>query len=186
MSRASFNSPSAGQDDQERTVFHFNLQKPEAGPLRDQRFRPLLVYTVLCCCSFMSSMGFLFVYQLKTVYVQPGKTIEIEWANTPITGQIQIQKFAASANSVTGTAAGAPLQGAVYEISEARSGKVVDCITTDARGVAASKPLSLGRYKIVEVAAQASWLTIVRKLIPDRRAINQQRGGSPSRATPPA
>ena len=95
--------------------------------------------------------------QYKTVYVQPGKTVEIEWENTPITGQFQIHKFAAEYNEVTGTPAGAPLQGAVYEISEARSGKVVDYITTDARGVAASKPLPLGRYKITEVTAPAYW-----------------------------
>ena len=95
--------------------------------------------------------------EYKTVYVQPGKTIEIEWKNTPITGQFQIYKYAAEYNEVTGTPAGAPLQGAVYEISEARSGKVVDYITTDARGVAASKPLPLGRYKIVEVTAPAYW-----------------------------
>ena len=95
--------------------------------------------------------------EYKTVYVQPGKTVEIEWENTPITGQIQVQKYAAEYNEVTGTPAGAPLQGAVYEISEARSGRVVDYITTDARGVAASKPLPLGRYKIVEVTAPAYW-----------------------------
>ena len=95
--------------------------------------------------------------EYKTVYVQPGKTIEIEWKNTLITGQFQIYKYAAEYNEVTGTPAGAPLQGAVYEISEARSGKVVDYITTDARGVAASKPLPLGRYKIVEVTAPAYW-----------------------------
>ena len=95
--------------------------------------------------------------EYKTVYVQPGKTIEITWENVPITGQFQIYKYAAEYNEVTGTPAGAPLQGAVYEISEARSGKVVDYITTDARGVAASKPLPLGRYKIVEVTAPAYW-----------------------------
>ena len=95
--------------------------------------------------------------EYKTVYVQPGKTVEIEWENTPITGQFQIHKYAAEYNEVTGTPAGAPLQGAVYEISEARSGRVVDYITTDARGVAASKPLPLGRYKIVEVTAPAYW-----------------------------
>ena len=92
--------------------------------------------------------------QYKTVYVQPGKTVKIEWVNTPITGQIQVYKYAAEANPVTGDPAGKPLQGAVYEISQVRSGKVVDYITTDARGVAASKPLPLGRYKIVEVTAQ--------------------------------
>ncbi len=95
--------------------------------------------------------------QYKTIYVQPGKTVEIEWENTPITGQIQVWKYAAEYNEVTSTPAGAPLQGAVYEISNPRTGKVVDYITTDARGVAASKPLPLGRYKIVEVTAPAYW-----------------------------
>ena len=95
--------------------------------------------------------------EYKTVYVKPGETTEVKWENTPITGQFQIRKYAAEYNEVTGTPAGAPLKGAVYEISEARSGKVVDYITTDARGVAASKPLPLGRYKIVEVTAPAYW-----------------------------
>ena len=95
--------------------------------------------------------------EYKTVYIQPGETIEIKWENVPITAQIQIHKYAAEANNVTGTPAGTPLQGAVYEIVHERSGKVVDYITTDARGVAASKPLPLGRYKLVEVTAPAYW-----------------------------
>ena len=104
-----------------------------------------------------AAQGYELDKEYKTVYVQPGHTIEIEWENVPITGQIQVYKYAAEYNEVTGTAAGAPLKGAVYEISEARSGKVVDYITTDARGVAASKPLPLGRYKIVEVTAPPYW-----------------------------
>ena len=104
-----------------------------------------------------AAQGYELDKEYKTVYVQPGKTIEIEWENVPITGQFQIRKYAAEYNEVTGTAAGAPLKGAVYEISEARSGKVVDYITTDARGVAASKPLPLGRYKITEVTAPPYW-----------------------------
>ena len=95
--------------------------------------------------------------EYKTIYIQPGETVEIEWKNVPITGQFQVYKYAAEYNPVTGTPAGAPLKGAVYEISEARSGRVVDYITTDARGVAASKPLPLGRYKIVEVTAPPYW-----------------------------
>jgi len=95
--------------------------------------------------------------EYKTVYVQPGRTIEVEWENTPITGQIQVYKYAAEYNEVTGTQAGTPLQGAVFEIVNVRSGKVVDYITTDARGVAASKPLPLTRYQVREVTAPAYW-----------------------------
>lgn len=101
--------------------------------------------------------GYTLDKQYKTVYVSPGKTVEIEWENTAVTGQIQIYKYAAEYNEVTGTAAGTPLKGAVYEIVNARSGKVMDYITTDARGVAASKPLPLTRYQIREVTAPAYW-----------------------------
>ena len=101
--------------------------------------------------------GYTLDKQYKTVYVSPGKTVEIEWENTAVTGQIQIYKYAAEYNEVTGTAPGTPLKGAVYEIVNARSGKVVDYITTDARGVAASKPLPLTRYQIREVTAPAYW-----------------------------
>ena len=101
--------------------------------------------------------GYILDKQYKTVYVSPGKTVEIEWENTAVTGQIQIYKYAAEYNEVTGTAAGTPLKGAVYEIVNARSGKVVDYITTDARSVAASKALPLTHYQIREVTAPAYW-----------------------------
>lgn len=95
--------------------------------------------------------------QMKTVYVSAGRTVEIEWENEPITGQIQIYKYAGEYNEITGTAPGTPLKGAVYEIINARSGKVMEYITTDSRGVAASKPLPLTRYQIREVSAPAYW-----------------------------
>ena len=95
--------------------------------------------------------------QMKTVYVSAGRTVEIEWENEPITGQIQIYKYAGEYNEITGTAPGTPLKGAVYEIINARSGKVMEYIPTDSRGVAASKPLPLPRYQIREVSAPAYW-----------------------------
>ena len=101
--------------------------------------------------------GYILDKQYKTIYVAPGKTVEVEWENTAVTGQIQIYKYAAEYNEVTDTAAGTPLKGAVYEIVNARSGKVVDYITSDARGVAASKPLPLTRYQIREVTAPSFW-----------------------------
>ena len=62
--------------------------------------------------------------EYKTVYVKPGHTIEIEWENVPITGQIQIYKYAEEYNAVTGTPAGSPLEGATFEIVQERSGRV--------------------------------------------------------------
>ena len=99
--------------------------------------------------------GYILDKQYKTVYVEAGKTSTIEWENTAITGQIQITKYAAESNAITGQAGGVTLKGATFEIVRERSSKVVDYITTDARGVAASKPLPLGRYLIREVSAPA-------------------------------
>lgn len=89
----------------------------------------------------------------KTVYVERGKCAQIEWENSAVTGQIQIRKYSSEDNTVTGQLAGTPLEGAVFEITQARSGKVVGYIVTDARGVAASGPLPLGRYFVTEVSA---------------------------------
>ena len=99
--------------------------------------------------------GYILDKQYKTVYVEAGKTSTIEWENTAVTGQIQITKYAAESNAITGQAGGVTLKGATFEIVRERSGKVVDYITTDARGVVASKPLPLGRYLIREVSAPA-------------------------------
>ena len=91
--------------------------------------------------------------QKKTVYVKSGETTEVEWENTPITGQIQITKTSADYNSMNGWPAGTPIPNTVFEIYNYRTGKLVDTIKTDRNGVAVSKPLPLGRYKIVEAQA---------------------------------
>ena len=97
--------------------------------------------------------GYILDEQYKTVYVEAGKCAQIEWENSAVTGQIQIRKYSADDNIVTGQRAGSALEGAVFEITQARSGRVVGYIVTDARGVAASDPLPLGRYFVTEVSA---------------------------------
>ena len=99
--------------------------------------------------------GYIRDEQYKTVYVEAGKCTQIEWENSAVTGQIQVRKYASEDNPVTGDIAGAALKGAVYEITKARSGSVVGYVVTDARGVAASDPLPLGRYYVSEVKAPA-------------------------------
>ncbi len=97
--------------------------------------------------------GYILDNEYKTVYVRYGGSSEIRWENTAVTGQIQVTKYAAEDNAVTGARAGSTFPGAVFEIVRQRSGAVVGYITTDARGVAASKPLPLGRYLVREVQA---------------------------------
>ncbi len=91
--------------------------------------------------------------QRKTVYVKAGEVTLIEWQNTPITGQIQIKKTSEDYNSMNGWPAGAPIPGTEFEIYHYRTGNLVDTVRTDKNGVAVSRPLPLGRYKIVESKA---------------------------------
>ena len=60
--------------------------------------------------------GYILDEEYKTVYVRPGRTAEIEWVNTAITGQIQIWKKSADDNPINGFPAGTPLEGAVFGI----------------------------------------------------------------------
>ena len=88
----------------------------------------------------------------KTVYVESGETTEVEWENTPITGQIQIIKRSADYNPTNGLPAGTLLEGAVFEIYD-KAGNLVDTIKSDSRGLAVSRPLPLSRYTIRETQA---------------------------------
>lgn len=101
----------------------------------------------------LENEGYIPDTQKKTVYVKSGETTEIEWQNTPITGQIQIVKTSADYNSMNGWPAGTPIPNTVFEIYNARTNRLVDTIKTDKNGLAGSKPLPLARYKIVESKA---------------------------------
>ena len=101
----------------------------------------------------LENEGYIPDTQMKTVYVQSGETTLVEWENTPITGQIQVTKTAADYNSMNGWPAGTPIPNTEFEIYNAKTGNLVDTIRTDKNGVAASRPLPLGQYKIVESKA---------------------------------
>ncbi len=97
--------------------------------------------------------GYLVDSQLKTVYVTAGATTEITWENTAVTGQIQITKTSEDYNSMNGWPAGTPIPGTEFEIYHYRTNNLVDTIRADKNGVAVSKPLPLGRYKVLESKA---------------------------------
>ena len=100
----------------------------------------------------LENEGYVRDTQKKTVYVKSGETTEVEWENTPITGQIQITKRSADYNPTNGLPAGTLLEGAVFEIAD-KAGNVVDTIRSNSRGLAISKQLPLSRYFIREVKA---------------------------------
>ncbi|MBT9651111.1 hypothetical protein GPK87_17140 [Oscillibacter sp. MCC667] len=101
----------------------------------------------------LENEGYIPDTQKKTVYVRSGETTEVEWKNTPITGQIQVTKVSADYNSMNGWPAGTPIPNTVFEVYNARTNRLVDTIKTDKNGLAVSKPLPLARYKIVESKA---------------------------------
>ena len=101
----------------------------------------------------LENEGYIPDTQKKTVYVKSGETTEIEWKNTPVTGQIQVTKVSADYNAMNGWPAGTPIPNTVFEIYNARTNRLVDTIKTDKNGLAVSKPLPLARYKIVESKA---------------------------------
>lgn len=95
---------------------------------------------------------------IRTVELKSGETTELTVENRPMRGQIQIVKKAAADNPITKEKAGALLEGAEFTIYNDKL-EVVDTITTDSRGVAASKPLPLATYAIKETASPEYYLT---------------------------
>ena len=104
----------------------------------------------------LENEGYIPDTQERTVYVKAGEVTEVEWENTPITGQIQIVKKSADYNPSTGLPAGTLLEGAIFEIYD-KAGNLVDTIRSDGRGLAVSKQLPLSRYTIREVKAPSNY-----------------------------
>ena len=97
--------------------------------------------------------GYVLDDTVRTLRIRRGETTELVVENTPILGQIQVVKKSAQDNPVTNQPKGSLLEGAVFEITNADTGRVVDTMTSDARGIAASNPIPLGRYYVQEVQA---------------------------------
>ena len=104
----------------------------------------------------LENKGYVPDTQMKTIYVKSGETTLVEWKNIPITVQIQITKRSADYNSTNGLPAGMLLEGAVFEIRD-KASNLVDTVKTNKSGLAASKPLPLGRYTIRETKAPANY-----------------------------
>lgn len=86
----------------------------------------------------------------KSLDVLNGETTEIVWKMYTQAGQIQVHVTASAYNSTLDQAAGANLQGAVFEVYDPFTYAVVATMTSDSYGVAASNGLPIGRYIIRE------------------------------------
>ena len=115
-----------------------------------------------------SAEGYISDDSVKTFYVQKGRTTEIIWKNTPQTGQIVVTKRSSEFNELTGLPAGSPLEGAVFEIYNT-TGNMVDRMTSDSRGIAASKGLPVGVYIVKEVSSPRYYALNDRELLAEIR-----------------
>ena len=88
---------------------------------------------------------------VHTISLEYGRTTEITWENTPEKGQIVVTKRSAQYSELTGLPAGSPLAGTVFEVYST-AGNLVDRMFSDAKGIAASKPLPLGIYFVKEIS----------------------------------
>jgi len=104
-------------------------------------------------------------YQIKEIkadekYVIEEKTIEVEIKdrkiasveieNEKIKGQIKINKVSAEDNKRNGKPKGSPIQGVEFEIRNEK-GEIVQIVTSNEEGIAISKELEKGIYKIREI-----------------------------------
>lgn len=100
-----------------------------------------------------AAQGYVLDSTVRTLRIRRGETTELVVENTPVLGQIQVVKKSSQDNPVTNQLKGSLLQGAVFEVENAETGRIVDTITSDSRGIAASNPLPLGRYFVREIKA---------------------------------
>ena len=91
------------------------------------------------------------------VVINWGKTTTIELKNTEITGKIQIVKKSLDNNEYTGKLENSLLDGATFEIYD-ENNNFIQKVTTSNGGVATSKELPYGIYKVKETSSPRFYL----------------------------
>lgn len=96
-------------------------------------------------------------YDVITSVVEANKVTTLEIENDKIKGQIKIIKTSKTDNELNGQKAGSPIADVEFEIYDL-DGNLVDKIVTDENGIAISKELEYGIYKIREVKTNEFYL----------------------------
>lgn len=97
--------------------------------------------------------GYMLDQSEKTLKIADGKFTTITWENTAKLGQIQVFKKSKAYSEQTGLEEDSPLAGAVFNIYNYKGDKLIGQMTTNSEGLAVSKPLPLGQYKVREIVA---------------------------------
>ena len=95
--------------------------------------------------------------EIKEIVLEENQIKDIVFENEKIKGKVKIVKKTAEKSDITGLEKGAVLEGVKFEIYN-ENGKIVDTLQTDSEGIAISKDLEKGKYKIKEVETSKWYL----------------------------
>lgn len=87
--------------------------------------------------------------EIIEVPLEANKVKDVIVENQKIRGNIQIIKTTEDKSEITGLEKGAPLEGVIFEIYSS-NGNLVDTVTTNKEGIATTKDLEKGTYKVKE------------------------------------
>ena len=95
--------------------------------------------------------------EIKEIVLEENQIKDIVFENEKIKGKVKIVKKTSEKSDITGLEKGAVLEGVKFEIYN-ENGKIVDWVQTDSEGIAISKDLEKGKYKIKEVETNKWYL----------------------------
>ena len=95
--------------------------------------------------------------EIKEIVLEENQIKDIVFENEKIRGKVKIIKRTSDKSEITGLEKGAILEGVKYEIYNEK-GELVDSIETDSEGIAISKDLEKGKYKVKEVETNKWYL----------------------------
>ena len=95
--------------------------------------------------------------EIKEIVLEENQIKDIVFENEKIKGKVKIVKKTDEKSDITGLEKGAVLEGVKFEIYN-ENGKIVDWVQTDSEGIAISKDLEKGKYKIKEIETSKWYL----------------------------
>ena len=95
--------------------------------------------------------------EIKEITLEENQIKEVKIENEKIKGYIQIVKTSKDDNKINGGKKGEPLEGVKFEINDT-NGNTIQTLVTDSNGIAKSKKLEKGIYKIKEVETNEWYL----------------------------
>ena len=95
--------------------------------------------------------------EIKEIVLEENQIKDIVFENEKIKGKVKVVKKTSEKSDITGLEKGAVLEGIKFEIYNEK-GELVDSLQTDSEGIAISKDLEKGKYKVKEVETNKWYL----------------------------